>query len=113
MFFVLLGAHEDLLLTADDLAEIDDTVNLGNDRRIVRATSLKQLGYSRQTTGNIAGLGHDARHLDQVAAGLHRVAILNLELRIDRNAVRGDHLAALAHNLERREQVLFLGFDDD
>ena len=46
--------NDDRTLTAFLLGEnFDGTINLGHDGRIFRFTSLKNLGNTRQTTGDI------------------------------------------------------------
>ncbi len=60
----VLFSKDQATLALGFLAEADRTRVLGHDRRILWLTRFEQVGHTRQTTGDIAGLGRrlwDAR----------------------------------------------------
>src|SRR4029077_16286356 len=61
--------HEDLALAALDVAEADNTIDLGDRGRILRLARLEQLGNSRQTARDVARLVRFAAELRQRFAG--------------------------------------------
>ena len=88
----LLALDDDLLLAADDLAELDDPVDFRNDRRVVRPAGFEQLGHARQTAGDVTRLGDHTRHLDQRVARVHFLTVVHLKLSIGRDTVAGQRL---------------------
>src|SRR5690606_10278197 len=95
--------------------EADRAVDLGNDRVILRTTGLEQLGHTRQTAGDILGLGALERDTREYVAGGHLLAGLDRNNRIDREQIPGlattieldDGVAALDRN-GRLERVVAL-----
>src|SRR5213594_2543985 len=60
---------DELPLALDDLAVAHDSVDLGNDRRLLRAARLEQLDDARQTAGDVFGLRGLAGNLRQDGPG--------------------------------------------
>ena len=59
-----------------DAAELDDAVDLGDDRRVLRLARLEQLGHARQTAGDVARLRRlRARILTSAVAGGDLLAV--------------------------------------
>jgi len=60
---VALADDHDPAQTACRTAELDHAVDLGHGGRFAGPPCLEQLGHTRQTTGDVAGLGDFARDL--------------------------------------------------
>src|SRR5438270_4848998 len=52
-----IGDDEDLTLSFGDLAELYRAINFADDRGLARLAGLKQFDYTRQTAGDVFGLG--------------------------------------------------------
>src|SRR3546814_434010 len=61
------------------LAELDTTVDLGNDRMVLRTPGLEQFGDTRQTAGDVTRLGAFHRDTRQNVAGMYLCTIFNRE----------------------------------
>ena len=59
------------------LTIFNHTVNVGNDCRILRTASFKQLGHTRQTTGNIFSFGAFSRNTSDNITGLNFSTVIN------------------------------------
>ena len=87
-----LALDEDRALAAPLVAELDDAVDLGQHRRVLRTTRLEQLRDARQTTGDVLRALDLTRGLGEHHAGDHLLAALDLDVgllrhRRDREAV--------------------------
>ena len=82
-----LGDHEHLALALGVLAEVHDAVDLADDRVVLRLARLEQLGDARQTAGDVLGLRGLARDLRDDVAGLDVVAVVDEDVRADRQEV--------------------------
>src|SRR5690606_20103483 len=103
----LLGRlDDDPALVLVVAAEADRAVDLGNDRVILRTTSLEQLGHTRQTAGDVLGLGALERDTREHVAGGHLLAGLDRDNRIDREQIPG-----LAATIELDDGVAALDRD--
>ena len=111
--FTFIAMNIYLLLTADDLAELDNTVDFGNNRRIVRFASLEQLGYSGQTTGDVTRFRYIARNLDQESPRLNCIAIADKQLSTGRDTITGQFLLLRIHHNNGREQGLISFLNDN
>ena len=69
----------------------DDSGDLADHRRVLRAARLEQLDDARQTAGDVLGLGGLARDLGQHVARVDLVALVHHEVRAD-----GELVAPLA-----------------
>src|SRR4026209_3041592 len=67
----IVGDDDHLALTLDHATVLDDAVDLGDDRRILRLARFEQLDDARQTAGDVLGLRRLARDLRQHVAGFH------------------------------------------
>ena len=110
----LLRRDVHLALAALDVAEADDAVDLGDDRRILGTPRLEQLGHPGQTAGDVAGLVDLAADLRERVARRDLVAVVHGELR----AHRDDELLQLLGllrvlpDLDRRVELLVAVLDD-
>src|SRR5262249_18337387 len=77
----------DLALALRVLAERNLAIDLGDDRVVLRLPCLKELGDTRETTGDVLGLRRFARDLADDVARLEEVAILDDDVRADREEV--------------------------
>src|SRR6185312_3282942 len=123
---VLLGLadfrrDDHLALALGVLAERDDAVDLGDDRVLLRLARFEQLGDARQTAGDVLGLGGLARDLGDDVARLDGVAVVDVDVRADRQEVtrllrRARDLlglAVLVLDRDTRTSVGVLRLDDD
>ena len=71
---VSASRDDDLALAADGAADLDDAVDLGDLGGVFRTARFEELGHTRQTAGDVLGLGDLARRLGEQLAGLHFLA---------------------------------------
>src|SRR5690606_38608289 len=107
-----VGGDDDALLAAFDLAERDDAVDGGNDRRALGTTGLEQFGHARKTAGDVAGLARGARDLDEGVARVDRVAGADLQGRVLRQGVAAELRAVGADDVDVRMQARALVAND-
>ena len=81
------------------LAEFNLSVNIGNNRRIFRTTGLKQLGNTRQTTGNIFSLGAFSRNSRNNLTGLNFLPVFNRQNGIYRHIVTNFFAVVISNRL--------------
>ena len=86
---LVLGLDDDAALVLVVAAEFDRAVDLGDDRVVLRTAGLEQFGHTRQTAGDVLGLGAFERDTRQHVARRHLVARLDRDNRIDRQQVAG------------------------
>src|SRR4051812_45586741 len=106
----------DFALAALDLAEPNDTVDLGDRRRILGPARLEQLGDAWQTTGDVARLVRLTTDLGDRRSGADALSVLHRELGAHRDDEVAHALllaALLLHDLDVRMELLFTIFDDD
>ena len=82
-----LGNHEHLALALGVLAEVHDAVDLADDCVVLRLARFEQLGNARQTAGDVLRLRGLARDLGDDVAGLDVVAVVDEDVRADRQEV--------------------------
>src|SRR6516164_3923345 len=94
-------------------AEANRAGDFRNDRRLLRPPRLEQLGDTRQTAGDVAGLGTFGRDTGDDVAGLHMRAGIDRDDRVDREHVAGlaaaaelEDLALLVLDHKGRAQIL-------
>src|SRR5665213_996119 len=107
---------EDLTLTALDVAKTNDTVDLGNRGRILRLAGLEQLGNTRQTARDVAGLVRFSSQLRHTFAREDLVSVLDGELCANRDDEVADLLFLSALRLPDLDvwmQLLFAVLDHD
>ena len=109
----LVRHDDDLPLTLDDAAVLDDAVDFRDDRRLARLARLEQLDHARQTARDVLGLGRLARNLREHVARRHHLAVLHHQVRVRRHVVLAVDLAVLALDLDRRLLLLVRRVDDD
>ncbi len=108
-----LGILDDeLALAADRAADFDDAVDLRDLGRVLRTARFEEFGHTRQTAGDVLGLGDLARRLGEQRAGPDLVAFLHDDVRAGRNRVAREHFLLVADDDDLRMQV-FLVLDDD
>ena len=78
---------DDLALALGVLAEGNLAVDLRDDRVVLRLAGLEELGDARQTAGDVLGLRGLARDLRDDLARLEQVAVLDDDVRADREEV--------------------------
>jgi hypothetical protein len=74
---VILAADDNPALTADESADLDDTVNFGDDRRVFRLPGLKEFCDARQTARDVAGLEPLGLNHRERFSGTELVAVLD------------------------------------
>src|SRR5438270_12296792 len=77
----VLALDVDLAHALTDFAVFDYAIDFADDGWIFGLASLKELYHTRQTAGDIFGLGGLAGNLGQDVAGLDLVAVRNHEVR--------------------------------
>src|SRR5579859_2465422 len=85
----ILRHHQNTALGLVVLAEFDAAVDVRDDRVILRAAGFEQLGHTRQTAGDVAGLRRFARDAGQHVAGMHLRTVLDRQDRVHRHEVAG------------------------
>ena len=78
---------DDLALALGVLAERNLAVDLGDDGVVLRLAGLEELGNARQTAGDVLRLRGLARDLRDDVAGVEQVAVLDDDVRADREEV--------------------------
>ena len=78
---------DDLALALGVLAERNLAVDLRDDGVVLRLAGLEELGDARKTTGDVLGLRGLARDLRDDVARLEQVAVLDDDVRADREEV--------------------------
>ena len=75
LFGAGLGVLEDqLAFAANRAADFDDAVDLRDLRSVFRTAGFEQFGHTRQTAGDVFGLGDFSRRLGEERAGANLVA---------------------------------------
>src|SRR5713101_6693042 len=113
--------HFDLALAFGVLAEADLAVDLRNNRELLGLARFEQLRDSRQTAGDVLGLGGLARNLGDHVARFYRGAFGHVDICADRqevtrDVVRARQLDGLARRVLYRDtwaHVEILELDDD
>src|SRR5882672_6141973 len=114
-------SHFDLALALGVLAETDLAVDLRNDRELLWLACFEQLRNSRQTAGDVLGLGRLARNLRDHVARLDRGAFGHVDIcadwqEVSRDVVGARQLDGLARRVlyrDTRAHVEVLELDDD
>ena len=113
LHFAGLRGNGNFTVTAFYLTEGDFTVDFGNNGGIRRVTGFKELGNTRQTTGDIAGLTHGTRNLHKYLAALDVLTFVNHQVGTHRQVVAANHFTALIENLGNRHTgTVFRLYDD-
>src|SRR5690606_23465961 len=86
---VLGRLDDDATLVLVVAAEADGTIDLGDDGVILRTTGFEQLGHTRQTAGDVLGLGALERNTRENVTGDDLFTGLNGDNRIHRQQVAG------------------------
>ena len=79
--------YVDLAHALADLTVLHRSVDLANDRRILRLARFEQFNHARQTAGDVLCLGGFARNLSQHIAGLDLVPIAHHQVGAGRHQV--------------------------
>ena len=109
----LVGHDDDLPLTLDDAAVLDDAVDLGDDGGLARLARLEQLDHARQSARDVLRLRRLARDFREHIARRHPLAVLHHHVGVDRHVVFAVAWAVLAADLHRRLLLLVRRVDDD
>ena len=80
-------------------AELDHTVNIGDNCRIFRAAGFKQLGNARQTAGNIFGLGAFSRNTRDNVADFNLVTVVNRQNGVCRHIITDFFAVVISYRL--------------
>ncbi len=86
---LVLRLDDDAALVLVVAAEADRAIDLGDDGVILRTTSLEQFGNTRQTAGDVLGLGAFERDTREHVAGTNLLARLDRQNGLDREQVAG------------------------
>jgi len=97
-FRAVIGLHIEFALALGDFAELDRAIDFADDRGFMRLAGFEQFDHTRQTTGDVFGLGGFARDLGQHVSGENRVAVLHHEVSAGRHEIA---LAAFAFHHDR------------
>ena len=105
-------------LAADIVAEFDDAFDLRDFGGVLRLAGLEELGDTRQTARNIAGLRSFTRGLREEHAGRGLHAVADHDDRARRNVVRIEHLVrravfGRAADDDTRMEVGLTGIEND
>ena len=113
----------ELPVAADEPAELDQSVDLGDDGGRLGPPRLEQLLGPRQTSRDVLGSGDLAGYLGQDVAGVDLVAVLDLQVGARRQVVLAQHrrtfpsvlvlLLRRVDDLDPGLQLFVLGLDDD
>src|SRR5919204_191921 len=87
-----LGRDHHLALALGVLAEAHHALDLADDRVLLRLAGLEELGHSRQTAGDVLGLRRLPGDAGDDLAGLDGVAVVDGDVRADRQVVPGGRL---------------------
>ena len=87
-----LRGNNDLTVTALYLTHGYLTIDLGYNGRVRWVTSLEELGYTRQTTGDITTLGSCTRNLNESLTSLNSLAILYNHVTTHREIISSNYL---------------------
>src|SRR5262249_3764767 len=96
---------DDRALAALLLAELDEAVDLGDDRGILGLARLEELRDARQTAGDVLRAADLARRLREHVASLDALAVLDLDVRALGDRVEREGLAVRVLEDELRVQV--------
>ena len=107
--FLIANNHR--TLAANDGAKVEHAINLCNLSSILRLACLKQLGHSRQSAGDILGLGGLAGRLGKERAGGDLVILIHLHVSAGWNRVVRHHVTGLVLHNNLRMQI-FLVLND-
>ena len=105
LFGAVVGHNIDLALTLGNFTELHHTIDFADDGRFARLAGFKQFDHTRQTAGDVLGLGGFARNLREHIARGDFVAILHHEV-----STRGHQitLVALGSLDDQRRLALFI-----
>ena len=95
MLLLLAGLHvanDDRAFAANRRTKVHNTIDLGNLRAVLRYASLEQLCNTRQTTGDVLGLGRLSGRLGDQASGDNGVSLFNDNVSPGGNRIIGDGL---------------------
>src|SRR5690554_3612736 len=87
------------------LAEGNGTADFRQDCRLLRTTRLEQVGHTRQTTGDVPGLGGFTRNTRDHVTDVHFNAVGQVDLGLLRQEVLRRHIGT------RQHQLLAIGAD--
>ena len=79
---LVLWPHDDPPFGLVILTKFDDAIDLGNDCVVFRLAGFKQLRHSRQTAGDVAGLGGFPGNARQRVAGVDHGTVGNRQHRV-------------------------------
>ncbi len=86
---------DDLALAADGAADLDDAIDLGDLGGVLRAAGFEELGHTRQTAGDVLGLGDLARGLgEQLCRPATFLSFADGDVRAGGNGVAGEDVLA-------------------
>ena len=98
LYFIVFRTNDDAALVLVIAAKLHNAVNFGNNGVVLGPAGLEQFSHTRQTTGDIAGLGGLARDAGQHIAGMHRRAVLDRE-----NGIHTEQIARLGTGRQRND----------
>ncbi len=101
----ILALDEDRALAAALVAELNHAIDLGQHRRILRATSFEQFGNPRQTTSDVLGALHFARRLGEHHAGIDLLAVVDFDVGLLRHRRDCQAVATFVFDDEVRVQI--------
>ena len=97
-----LRGNNDLTVTALYLTHGYLTIDLGYNGRCRWVTSLEELGYTRQTTGDITTLGSCTRNLNESLTSLNSLAILYNHVTTHREIISSNYLTIGTNHITGR-----------
>ena len=97
-----LGLDGNLTVAALHLTHSHLTVDFGYDCGVAGITSLEQLGYTRQTTGDITATTYYTRNLHQYITSLHHLSVGHCNVTTDGEVVVAQRLAIGIEHMHSR-----------
>ena len=88
-----LGCNDNLAVATLYLAHGDLAVDFADNGRVGRVAGLEELGDTGKTSGDVTGLAHGTRYLDEGLTGLYGLSVLNHHVASHREVVGADLVA--------------------
>ena len=99
---------DELALATDRSTNVDDAVDAGDLAGILWTASFEELGDTRQTAGDVLGLGDLTRSLGQTLTGLDFFAFLALKVSSSGNGVAGHDLFLVIDDDNLRMEIVLV-----
>ena len=95
-------------MTTLHTAHADFAIDFRHNSGVARITGLKEFGYTRQTTGDVAGLTYGTRNLDKNITCIHLLSIFHYNVTIDGEVIGTDEFTVFISDMSGRHTATFL-----